>query len=134
MARWDYYLARNAFYIDAAEFFPRGYSVSLWTGLQLDEVYEKRVVLDVTVNYGIHFKKFGYLYPQFNFKGYVRHKKGEEMVTTVSLDYVSNRVALSKIVYFRQLLQLIISHASKHIRFSIGSFSLHSHFLYKYRN
>jgi hypothetical protein len=106
VARWDYYLARNAFYIDAAEFFPRGYSVSFWTGLQLDEVYEKRVVLDVTVNYGIHFKKFGYLYPQFNFKGYVRHKKGEEMVTTISLDYVSNRVALSKIVYFRQILKL----------------------------
>ena len=36
----------------------------------------------------------------------MRHKKGEEMVTTVSLDYVSNKVALSKIVYFRQILKL----------------------------
>ncbi len=106
VARWDYYLARNAFYIDVAEFFPRGYSISFWTGQQFDEVYGRRVLLDVTINYGIHFKKFGYLYPQFNFKGYVRHKNGEEMVASLSLDYVSNRVTLSKIVYFRQIIKL----------------------------
>jgi hypothetical protein len=53
VARWDYYLARNAFYIDAAEFFPRGYSVSFWTGLQLDEVYEKELcwILQLIMEY-----------------------------------------------------------------------------------
>lgn len=106
IARWDYYLARNAFYIDVGEYFPRGYSLSFWTGAQFDEVYGKRVLLDFTVNYGIYFKKFGYFYPQLNFNGYVANKKGQELTTNLSLDYVSDRVAIAKIVYFRQILKV----------------------------
>lgn len=106
VARWDYYLSVNSFYIDVAEYFPRGYSASLWSGLQFDEVYRKRVSVDFTFNYGVHFKRFGYLYPQFNFSGYIRNKKGEEMVSKINLDYVSKSVALSKKVYFRQIIKV----------------------------
>ena len=106
VARWDYYLAKNSFYIDVAEFFPRGYSASFWVGSQFDEYYGQRISFDFTVNYGIHVNKFGYLYPQYNYNGYIRHKKGEEMISKISLDFVSDKVALAKIVYFRQILKL----------------------------
>lgn len=105
VARWDYYLARNAFYIDVAEYFPRGYSVSFWAGHQFDEVYGRRTSLNFTINHGMYFKKFGYLYPQLNFRGYIKKKKPQEMVTTLSLDYVSNRINIAKKVFFRQIVK-----------------------------
>ncbi len=105
VARWDYYRTKNTFYIDVPEYFPRGYSASFWVGHQKDEVFGKRISLDFTVNYGIHFAKVGYFYPQYNFTGYILHKKGQEMISKVSLDYVSNKVAFAKIVYYRQIMR-----------------------------
>jgi len=105
VARWDYYLTRNTFYIDVAEYFPRGYSASFWVGHQFDEVYGKRISLDLTVNYGIHVDKVGYFYPQYNFNGYVNKKRGEQMVSKISLDYVSNKANFAKFVYFRQIIK-----------------------------
>jgi hypothetical protein len=107
VARWDYYLARNTFYIDFAEYFPRGYSSSFWIGYQKDEVFGKRISLDFTVNYGIHLENLGYFYPQYNFNGYVRQKKGEQMISRMSVDFVSDKVNFAKFVYFRQLLKMV---------------------------
>lgn len=105
LARWDYYLERNAFYIDIAEYFPHGISASIWAGQQIDEIYGRRTSIDLTLNYGIYFKKFGYLYPQVNYSSFIRNKKGEQMKTKISLDYVSKKVAFAKHMYFRQILK-----------------------------
>jgi hypothetical protein len=105
IARWDFYLEKNAFYIDIAEYFPRGISASVWAGPQFDEIYGRRASLSLSINYGIYFKKFGFLYPQVNYSGYIRNKKGEQMQTAVKLDYVSKKVAFAKHMYFRQILK-----------------------------
>jgi hypothetical protein len=105
IARWDFYLERNAFYVDIAEYFPRGISASIWAGPQIDEIYSRRAFLDLTVNYGIYFKKFGYLYPQANYSTYIRNKKGEQMNSKFNLDYVSKKVAFAKHMYFRQVIK-----------------------------
>ncbi|MFN8261468.1 MAG: hypothetical protein U0X41_11090 [Chitinophagales bacterium] len=105
MARWDFYLERNAFYIDIAEYFPRGISASVWAGPQFDEIYGRRAALNLSVNYGIYFKKIGFLYPQVNYSGYIRNKKGEQMKTEIKLDYVSKKAAFAKHMYFRQILK-----------------------------
>jgi len=105
LARWDYYLEKNAFYIDIAEYFPKGISTSFWTGLQIDEIYGKRAIIDVTINQGNYFKKFGYLYAQANFNGYIRNKKGEQLQTRFDLNYVSKNIHFAKHMYFRQLLK-----------------------------
>ncbi len=105
IARWDFYLERNAFYVDIAEYFPRGISASIWAGPQIDEIYGRRAFLDLTVNYGIYFKKFGYLYPQANYSTYIRNKKGEQMNSKFNLDYVSKKVAFAKHMYFRQVIK-----------------------------
>jgi hypothetical protein len=107
VARWDYYLIRNTFYIETAEYLPRGYSASLWVGYQNDEVFKKRISLDFTVNYGIHIEKVGYFYPQYNFTGYVKNKKGEQLINKISVDYVSNKANFAKFVYFRQIVKLV---------------------------
>ena len=60
LARWDFYLERNAFYVDIAEYFPRGISASIWTGPQIDEIAGRRATFDFTMNYGLYLKKFGY--------------------------------------------------------------------------
>lgn len=105
IARWDYYLEKDAFYIDKAEYFPKGISASVWAGPQIDEIYGRRTSLDLILNYGVYFKKFGYLYPQVEYSGYIRNRKGEQMKTTVSLDYVSKKVPLSKLLFYRQVLK-----------------------------
>ncbi|MCC6583682.1 MAG: hypothetical protein IT271_08270 [Chitinophagales bacterium] len=105
IARWDFYLEKNAFYIDIAEYFPRGISASVWAGPQFDEIYGRRAALNLSINYGIYFKKFGFLYPQVNYSGYIRNKKGEQMQTAVKLDYVSKKLAFAKHMYFRQILK-----------------------------
>lgn len=105
LARWDFYLEKDAFYIDIAEYFPRGISASVWAGPQIDELYGRRTSLDLVLNYGVFFKKFGYLYPQVEYSGYVRNRKGEQMKTTVSLDYVSKKVPFAKHMYFRQIVK-----------------------------
>jgi hypothetical protein len=105
IARWDFYLEKNAFYIDIAEYFPRGISASIWAGTQIDEIYGRRAALDLTINYGIYFKKFGFLYPQVNYSGFIRNKKGEQMLTKISMDYVSKKVPFAKHMYFRQILK-----------------------------
>ena len=106
VARWDFYQTKNSYYIDVPEYFPRGYSASFWIGSQFDEVFKRRISLDFTVNYGIHFKKIGYFYPQYNFTGYILQKKGQEMISKISVDYVSNKVNLGKVFYFRQIIKL----------------------------
>lgn len=105
IARWDFYLEHNAFYVDIAEYFPRGISASIWAGPQIDEIYGRRASLDLTVNYGIFLKKFGYLYPQVNYSTYIRNKKGEQMNSKFSLDYVSKKVAFAKHMFFRQVIK-----------------------------
>lgn len=105
VARWDFYLEKNAFNIDIAEYFPRGLSASLWSGFQIDEIYGKRAKLDITANYGIYFKKFGYLYALANYNGYIRNRKGEQMQTRLDLNYVSKKIAFAKHMYFRQILK-----------------------------
>ncbi|HUM50550.1 MAG TPA: hypothetical protein PK431_02005 [Chitinophagales bacterium] len=105
IARWDFYLEHNAFYVDIAEYFPRGISASVWTGPQFDEIYGHRTSLDLTINYGIYFKKFGYLYPQASYSTYIRDKKGEQMNSKFNLDYVSKKVAFAKHMFFRQVLK-----------------------------
>lgn len=105
LARWDFYLEHNAFYVDIAEYFPRGISASIWAGPQFDEIYGRRASLDLTVNYGIFLKKLGYLYPQASYSTYIRNKKGEQMNSKFNLDYVSKKVAFAKHMYFRQVLK-----------------------------
>ncbi len=105
LARWDFYLEKNAFYIDIAEYFPRGTSVSIWSGFQIDEIYARRASLDFTINHGIFLKKFGYLYAQANYNGFIRNKKGEQMQARFNLDYVSKKVAFAKHMYFRQIIK-----------------------------
>lgn len=105
IARWDYYLEKNAFYIDIAEYFPKGISASVWAGTQIDELYGRRAALDITLNYGIYFPKLGFLYPQVNYSGYIRQKKGEQMRTKFDLHYVSKKVHFARHMYFRQLLK-----------------------------
>ncbi|MEZ5053486.1 MAG: hypothetical protein R2807_01765 [Chitinophagales bacterium] len=105
IARWDFYLDKNAFYIDIAEYFPRGVSASIWSGFQVDEIYGKRAILDLTLNHGIYLKKFGYLFSQINYKGYIRNNKGEQMQTRVDLNYVSKKIPFAKHMYFRQILK-----------------------------
>lgn len=105
IARWDFYLERNAFYVDIAEYFPRGISASLWTGQQIDELAGRRTIIDFTVNYGIFFKKFGYIYPQINFNTFVKNRKREQMQTKFNVDYVSKNVAFAKHMFFRQVLK-----------------------------
>jgi len=105
IARWDYYLERNAFYVDIAEYFPRGISASLWTGSQIDELAGRRTIFDFTINYGIFLKKFGYLYPQINYNTFIKNRKGDQMQTRFNLDYVSKKVAFAKHMYFRQVIK-----------------------------
>lgn len=105
IARWDFYLERNAFYVDIAEYFPHGISASIWAGPQFDEIYGRRTSISLTLNYGLYLKKFGYLYPQINYSGFVRNRKGEQMKTKISMDYVSKKVAFAKHMYFRQVLK-----------------------------
>ena len=105
IARWDYYLEKSAYYIDVAEYFPRGISASLWAGLQIDEVYGKRAAIDLSVNYGIYVKRFGYLYPQASYNGFVRNKKGEQMKANFQVDYVSKQVSFARYMKFRQIIK-----------------------------
>lgn len=105
LARWDYYLERNAFYIDIAEYFPRGLNASLWAGTQVDEILGRRTHADLTLNYGIYFRKFGYLLPQANYSSYIRDRKGEQMHARFDLNYVSKRVSFARHMYFRQVLK-----------------------------
>lgn len=105
LARWDFYLEKNAFYLDVAEYFPRGISASIWAGPQIDEIYGRRASLDLSVNYGVFIKKFGYLYPQVSYSGFIRNKKGEQMVSAFRLDYVSKQVSFAKHMYFRQIIK-----------------------------
>jgi hypothetical protein len=105
IARWDFYLEHNAFYVDIAEYFPRGISAAIWAGPQIDEIYGRRTSLDITANYGIFFKKFGYLYPEINYNVFLRNRKGEQMNTKIKLDYVSKKVAFAKHMYFRQVIK-----------------------------
>ena len=105
LSRWGYYLERDAFYIDMAEYFPRGLSTSLWVGPQIDEQYGRRTSLDFNINYGIYLKHFGYLLPQINYSTFVKNRKGEQMLTRFNLDYVSKKLAFAKHMYFRQILR-----------------------------
>lgn len=105
LARWDFYLERNAFYVDIAEYFPRGISASIWTGPQIDEIAGRRATFDFTMNYGLYLKKFGYLFPQFSYGGFIKNRKGEQMSTKINLDYISKKVAFAKHMYFRQVLK-----------------------------
>jgi hypothetical protein len=105
VARWDFYLERNAFYVDIAEYFPRGISASLWAGPQIDEIAGRRTYFEFTANYGIFFKKFGYMFPQFSYTSYIKNKKGEQMQTKINLDYISKKVPFAKHMYFRQVLK-----------------------------
>ena len=105
IARWDFYLERNAFYVDIAEYFPRGISASVWAGTQMDELYGRRASLEITANYGIFMKRFGYLYPQISYNTFIRNKKGEQMNSRFNLDYVSKKVPFAKHMYFRQVLK-----------------------------
>jgi hypothetical protein len=105
LATWDFYLEKNAFLIDVAEYFPRGISTSLFAGVQVDEIYGKRTSLDWTINYGIYLKKFGYLFTQFNQNGFVRNRSGEQMVSRINMDYVSKKVHFAKYMYFRQVIK-----------------------------
>ena len=45
------------------------------------------------------------MYPQVNYSGYIRNKKGEQMKTEIKLDYVSKKAAFAKHMYFRQILK-----------------------------
>lgn len=105
IARWDFYLERNAFYVDIAEYFPRGISASIWAGPQIDELAGKRASFDFTVNYGHFIKKFGYIFPEFSYSGYFRNRKGEQMSTKINLNYISKKVPFAKHMYFRQVLK-----------------------------
>lgn len=105
LARWDYYLEKNAFYVDIAEYFPHGISASIWAGTQIDEILGRRASLNLNLNYGIYFKRFGYLYPEINYSGFIRNKKGEQMNTRINLDYVSKRILFAQHMSFRQILK-----------------------------
>jgi hypothetical protein len=105
LARWDYYLEKSAFYLDLPEYFPKGISVSIWAGPQRDEIYGKRSYLGLILNHGHFFKKFGYLYSQLTYDGYIRNKKGEQMLTSAELNYISKRVLLAKHAFFRQIIK-----------------------------
>ncbi len=105
VARWDYYLEKNASYIEIPEYFPKGISVSLWAGPQRDEISGKRNYLSLTVNDGMYWKKLGYLYGQFFYEGYIRDKKGEQMLTSGELDYITNPFPIRKHAYFRQFVR-----------------------------
>jgi outer membrane protein assembly factor BamA len=105
LARWDYYLEKSAFYIDIPEYFPKGISVSVWAGPQRDEIYGKRSYLGLILNHGHFFKKFGYLYSQLTYDGYIRNKAGEQMLTSAEVNYISKRVHFARHTYFRQLIR-----------------------------
>lgn len=105
LARWDYYLEQSAYYIDIPEYFPKGISVSVWAGPQHDELYGRRSYLGLTANYGQYWKKLGYFYAQLSYSGYIRDKRGEQMLTTAQLDYISKRVHFARHVYFRQFVR-----------------------------
>ncbi|MFN8282794.1 MAG: hypothetical protein U0U67_06235 [Chitinophagales bacterium] len=105
LARWDFYLERNAFYVDIAEYFPRGISTSIWVGPQIDELAGRRTYFNFTTNYGLFIKKFGYIFPQLSYTTYLKNKKGEQMNTKINIDYVSKKVHFAKHMYFRQVLK-----------------------------
>ena len=62
----------NSFYI--SQNFSAGYSASFGLVLSLTNITDKSF-FRFTVNYGLHVNKFGYLYPQYNYNGYVRIQK-----------------------------------------------------------
>ncbi|MFN8238737.1 MAG: hypothetical protein U0T77_11260 [Chitinophagales bacterium] len=105
LARWDFYLEKNAFYIDIAEYFPRGISTSFWVGPQIDEIYGKRTYYNLTANYGIFINKFGYLFAQADYSGYIKHRTGQQMFTRFNLDYVSKKVHFARHMFFRQIIK-----------------------------
>jgi hypothetical protein len=49
--------------------------LSIWIGPQLDEVAGRRNNFSLNLNYGKEFKKFGYLYTDFSYNGYLKEKK-----------------------------------------------------------
>jgi hypothetical protein len=107
VARWDYFLVRNAYYLDVGEYLPRGYSASFWTGINQDEVYGNRKYLQLTFNYGIHLYNFGYFYPQASFKGYMNDKVLQQGLSRFSLDFLSKRIALGSKLDFRQTFTMV---------------------------
>ncbi len=105
LARWDYYLERNAFSVDIAEYFPRGLSMSMWVGPQHDELAGRRIYLSGVVNYGKYIKKFGYLYTQATHSGYLRDRHVEQLLSSLSLSYVSKQVPFAKHMFYRQIIK-----------------------------
>lgn len=105
LARWDFYLEKNAFYIDIAEYFPRGVSASFWVGPQIDEIYGRRTYYNLTANYGIYVHKFGYLFAQAEYSGYIKHRTGQQMFTKFNLDYVSKKIHFARYMFFRQIIK-----------------------------
>lgn len=103
-AFWDYYVFNNIYYIDQPEFLPKKWNLSFWIGPQIDELLGRRNNFSMNLNYGKEFKKFGYLYSEVNYGGYIRNKKGEQMLLTVVQNYIAKSIKIRKHTHFRTLL------------------------------
>jgi hypothetical protein len=100
---WEYYTFKNVYYIDQPEFLPKKWNLSIWIGPQLDEVAGRRNNFSLNLNYGKEFKKFGYLYTDFSYNGYLKEKRAEQMLVSINQNYITKSIKIRKNGFFRTL-------------------------------
>lgn len=96
LANWDYYLYSNAFFVDIPEYLPKGFNMSIWIGPQLDEVFGNRNYFYSNINYSKQFKKFGYLNSSLTYSGFLKERKGEQMLVSLQESWLTNLLTFGK--------------------------------------
>ncbi|MCB9034288.1 MAG: hypothetical protein H6553_10655 [Chitinophagales bacterium] len=96
LANWDYYLYKNAFFVDIPEYLPKGFNMSIWIGPQIDEIFGRRNYFYSNLNYSKQYKKFGYLNSSITYSGFLKERKGEQMLVSVQESWLSNALSFGK--------------------------------------
>lgn len=104
LAFWDYYTFNNVYYIDQPEFLPKKWTINFWIGPQIDELLGIRNNFSININYGKEFKKFGYLYSDISYSGFIRKRSGEQLLLSIAQNYIAKSIKIKKQTYFRTLL------------------------------
>lgn len=106
LANWDYYQDRNVYYINAAEYFTKGFNIAFIGGLNDDEQLGKRFYSGVRFDYGKNFPKFGYLYFDYTYGGYTKRNEYQQILGRLKTVYYSHLFKVGK-THVRQLITTI---------------------------
>ena len=101
-ANWNYYVDHSVFFLGKAEYFPKGFNVSLVGGYDYDEELGKRFYSGIQSNYGGYVDKLGYINTKISYSGFLNKLAYNQLLAKWTNRFFSAPVNLGKKFFIRQ--------------------------------